>query len=165
MVTYILTVPAGHIAIDDPGSHDVRELLTRHLEFANLHSPPEDVHALDVDALRAPTITFFSYRVDGVLLAVGALQQLSADHAELKSMHTGAGARGSGIGRAMLDHLIRHARERGCSRVSLETGSMDAFAPARALYAGAGFVSCEPFGDYRSSRNSTFMTLSLHQEG
>ena len=87
--------------------------MTRHLEFANLHSPPEDVHALDVDALRAPTITFFSYRVDGVLLAVGALQQLSADHAELKSMHTARRARGLGIGRAMLDHLIRLARERG----------------------------------------------------
>jgi putative acetyltransferase len=154
-------VPEGQISIDDPGSDDVRELLKRHLEFANLHSPPEDVHALDVAALRAPTVTFFSYRVDGAVLGVGALQQLDEDHAELKSMHTSHGARGRGIGRAMLDHLIAVARGRGCHRVSLETGSMAAFAPARSLYEGAGFVSCEPFGAYVPSRNSTFMTLSL----
>jgi putative acetyltransferase len=76
-------------------------------------------------------------------------------------MHTAQAARGRGIGRAMLDHLIGVARERGCLRVSLETGSMDAFAPARSLYANAGFRPCGPFGDYRPSRTSTFMTLSL----
>jgi putative acetyltransferase len=156
-------VSEGEISIDDPGSADVRELLARHLEFANLHSPPEDVHALDVASLRVPTISFFSYRVDGVVLAVGALQQLDESHAELKSMHTTYGARGRGIGRSMLLHLIDVARERGCRRVSLETGSMDAFAPARSLYASAGFTPCEPFGDYRPSRNSTFMTLALDQ--
>jgi putative acetyltransferase len=76
-------------------------------------------------------------------------------------MHTAEAARGRGIGRAMLDHLLAVARERGCRRVSLETGSMDAFAPARSMYATAGFRPCAPFGDYRPSRNSTFMTLAL----
>ena len=154
-------MPEAVIAIDDPRTDDVRRLLERHLEFANTHSPPEDVHALDVDALLDPAVTFFGLRVDGELLAVGALKQLDDHHAELKSMHTAAGARGRGVGRTMLDHLVGVASDRGLSRVSLETGTMEAFTAARALYTTAGFTPCEPFGDYQPSRNSTFMTLVL----
>jgi putative acetyltransferase len=154
-------VPVGEITPDDPRADDVRELLERHLAFAHANTPPEDVHALDVDGLLDPAVTFFSFRRDGELLGVGALKQLDRHHAELKSMHTAQAARGRGVGRAMLGHLIGVARERGCRRVSLETGSMDAFAPARSLYAGAGFTPCAPFGEYSPSRSSTFMTLSL----
>jgi putative acetyltransferase len=154
----------AEISIDDPRAEDVRELLERHLEFANAHSPPEDVHALDVDALLDPAVTFFSSRLDGELLAVGALKQLDLRHAELKSMHTASAARGRGIGRAVLGHLIGVARDRGVARLSLETGSMAAFAPARSLYARAGFRPCEPFGDYGPSPKSTFMTLELVRE-
>jgi putative acetyltransferase len=146
---------------DDPQAPDVLALLERHLAFANEHSPPEDVHALDVEGLLDPAVTFVSLRRSGELLGVGALKELDASHGELKSMHTLAEARGQGVARALLEHLIALARARGYERVSLETGSMDAFVPARSLYAGAGFTPCEPFGDYRPSRNSHFMTLSL----
>jgi putative acetyltransferase len=149
------------IAVDDPRSADVRALLERHLAFAHEHSPPEDVHALDVDGLVDPAITFYSARRDGELLAVGALKELDETHGELKSMHTAEVARGNGIGGAMLTHLLEVARARGYRRVSLETGSMDAFVPARSLYARAGFVPCEPFADYPDSPNSTCMTLAL----
>jgi putative acetyltransferase len=155
-------VPPTAIAIDDPRADDVRELLRRHLEFARSHSPPEDAHALDADGLADPAVTFFSLRrEDGELLAVGALKRLDEDHAEVKSMHTVEVARGTGIGRAMVDHLVRVARERGFRRVSLETGSMAAFSAARSLYECAGFEPCEPFGDYRPSRHSVFMTMRL----
>lgn len=149
------------IGPDDPGAPDVRRLLERHLAFARDHSPPEDVHALDLDGLRDPSITFCSYREAGELLAVGALKHLDDEHGELKSMHTSAAARGRGIGRAMLEHLLALARSRGYRRVSLETGTMDAFAPARALYARAGFVSCPPFNGYWDSPNSVCMTVAL----
>ncbi|HEU5155729.1 MAG TPA: GNAT family N-acetyltransferase [Streptosporangiaceae bacterium] len=155
-------MPYGEISIDDPRAADVRGLLERHLAFAHEHSPPEDVHALDVDALLDPAVTFYSFRGDGELLGVGALKHLDERHAEVKSMHTAQAARGRGIARAILQHLLAVARERGYVRVSLETGSMEAFAPARRLYATAGFTTCEPFGDYLPSPNSTFMTLSLH---
>ena len=122
-------MPERKISIDDPRSEDVRALLERHLAFARSHSPPEDTHALDIDGLLDPSVTFFSLRVDGELLAVGALKKLDEDNAEVKSMHTAEAARGRGIGRAMLDHLLSVAREDGRSRVSLETGSMAAFGP------------------------------------
>jgi putative acetyltransferase len=154
-------VAKAEIALDDPRAADVRALLERHLAFANEHSPREDVHALDVDALLDPAVSFFSYRLEGELLGVAALKQLDPHHAELKSMHTAQAARGRGIGRTLVQHLIAVARDRGVRRVSLETGSMAAFAPARSLYASVGFMSTGPFGDYRPSVNSTFMTLVL----
>jgi putative acetyltransferase len=158
-------VPAGEISIDDPRAADVRELLARHLAFARSNSPPQDVHALDVESLLDPAVTFFSFRREGELLAVAALKRLDARHAELKSMHTAEAARGRGIGRAMVEHLLALARDRGFERVSLETGSQPAFAAARSLYAGAGFTRCGPFGDYLPSTNSTFMTLVLNRQG
>ena len=107
-------------------------------------------------------LTVFSCRAGGGgLLGVGAIKRLDARHAELKSMHTAEAARGRGIGRAMLAHLIGVARGRGYRRLSLKTGSQPAFAPARSLYASAGFIPCGPFSDYRPSDSSTFMTLSL----
>jgi len=150
------------ITEDDPGAGDVRELLARHLEFAHAHSPPEDVFALDSETLsRDRHVTLFSARADGVLLGVGALRHLDRTHAEIKSMHTSADARGRGVGRAMLTQLLAVARERGYARVSLETGTMAAFAPARALYASAGFTPCAPFGDYRQGPHSVCMSLQL----
>ncbi len=149
------------IEVDDPRADDVRELLRRHLEWARSITPPEGVFAMEADELADPSVTFFSYRAQGELLAVGALKQLDDEHAELKSMHTVQAARGRGIGRAMLDHLIAVARERGLTRVSLETGNMAEFSPARSLYSKAGFVSCGPFGGYQANDTSAFMTLDL----
>ena len=157
----VTAAPDGTIALDDPRAADVLELLRRHLTFARSVTPPEDAHALEPEGLLDPAISFYSYRRDGELLAIGALRRLDDDHAEVKSMHTVEAARGRGIGRAMLDHLLGVARERGYRRVSLETGAMAAFAPARSLYLNAGFVSSEPFGDYRESRNSVYLTLAL----
>jgi putative acetyltransferase len=149
------------IAIDDPAAEDVRALLGRHLAFARATTLPDEVYALDVDALRDPAVTLFSYRGDGELLGVAALKRLDAEHAEVKSMHTAEAARGCGIGRALVDHLIEVGRERGYRRLSLETGAGPAFEPARRLYASAGFAPCGPFGDYRPSPNSAYMTLAL----
>jgi putative acetyltransferase len=154
-------MPAERIARDDPRAADVRALLARHLEFARAASPPESVFALDIDGLLDPAVTFFSFRADGELLGVGALKELDSGHGELKSMHTAEAARGQGIGAAMVAHLLSVARDRGYQRVSLETGSMAEFAPARSLYGRAGFRPCEAFGGYRHSSDSTFMTLRL----
>jgi len=153
----------GVIAVDDPTAQDVRALLAAHLAFANQHSPPEDVHALDLAGLLDPAVTFYTYRAAGRLLAIGALRRLDDEHAEIKSMHTASEARGQGIGRTMLAHLIAEARARGCRRLSLETGTMAAFGPARSLYAAAGFVPCQPFASYVTSPNSTCMTLALRE--
>jgi putative acetyltransferase len=150
---------------DDPRAPDVHALLEQHLEFCRATSPPQDVHALDLDGLLDPAITFYSVRRAGELLAIGALKQLEDLHGELKSMHTSAPARGQGAGRALLDHLLVVARQRGYGRVSLETGTMDAFRPARTLYQRSGFAPCAPFGDYAASPNSTCMTLVLDGPG
>lgn len=146
---------------DDPRRADVVALLERHLEFARGVTPPEDVHALDLDGLLDPTVGFFSLRDKGTLLGIGAIKALDDTHMELKSIHTAEEARGNGVGRTMVEHLLDIARQRGATRVSLETGAMDAFAASRALYARLGFVECEPFGNYSPSRGSTFMTLEL----
>ena len=156
---------------------DIRALLAQHLNFAHSNGPPESVHALDVSGLLDDSVSFYSIRAGGELLAVGALRMLGAEHgeparhgepakhAEIKSMHTAQAARGRGLGRAMLRHLLGVARERGVRRVSLETGTVPAFAPARALYASAGFRPCGPFGDYQPMDTSTFMTLDLTAAG
>jgi putative acetyltransferase len=153
--------PTRTIAIDDPLAPDVRALLERHLAFAHETSLPEDVHALEADALAEPGVTFFSLREDGALLGIGALKELDPDHAELKSMHTAQEARGRGVARALVEHLIAVARHRGYRRLSLETGAGEAFAPARALYARAGFEPCGRFGSYPESPNSAYMTREV----
>lgn len=138
---------------------DVRELLAAHRAWAAEHSPPEDVHALDAAALDDPLLTLFAASADdAALLGVGGLRRLDERHGELKAMHTVAGGRGRGTGRALLAHLLGVAVERGYDRVSLETGTMAAFTPARALYASAGFLPCPPFGGYGVSPHSVCMT-------
>jgi len=149
------------IGIDNPGADDLRALLERHLAFAHEHTPPEDVHALEPDDRLRPAMTVFSARRDHHLLAIGALKQLDETHGELKSMHTVEAARGQGIGRAMVDHLLGVARHRGYRQISLETGATEAFGPARSLYRSCGFAPCGPFGDYPESPSSAFMTLVL----
>jgi putative acetyltransferase len=147
--------------VEDPRAVDVRALLDVHLTFARADTPPEDAHALDIDGLADPAVTLFGFRSDGELLGVAALKRLDDAHAEVKSMHTAAAARGRGIGRALVEHLIAVARERGYLRLSLETGAGPTFAPARSLYARVGFVPCEPFAEYVASPNSAYMTLEL----
>jgi putative acetyltransferase len=149
------------ITVDDPRRDDIRELLARHLAFAHEHTPPADVHALDLSGLLDEAVTFCSARQDGELLGIGALKQLDPTHGELKSMHTAAAARRRGIGRAMVDHLVAVARQRGYGRVSLETGTMEAFGPARSLYEASGFTACGPFDGYSPSASSAFMTRAL----
>ena len=139
----------------------MRALLERHLAFALATTPPEHAFALDTDGLLDTAITFYSFRADGELLGVGAIKQLDPRHGEIKSMHTAHAARGRGVGRAMLSHLLGVARSRGYLRVSLETGTMAEFAPARALYESAGFIACGPFADYQPSEDNCFMTLPL----
>jgi len=152
-------------AVGDPRAEDVGALLATHLAFARDVTPPGHVHALEIDGLLDPAVTFFSVRRGGVLLGVGALKRLDASHAELKSMHVSEAIRGQGVGRAMVEHLLAVAAGEGYQRVSLETGTMDAFAPARRLYERAGFVPCEPFGEYTANANSTCMTITIGPAG
>jgi putative acetyltransferase len=145
----------------DPSFPEAVALIQRHLAFARATSPPEDVHALEATELRDDDVAFFVIRDGDGLVGMGALKQLDEAHGEIKSMHTVERARGRGVARAMLEHLLAVARARGYVRVSLETGTMAAFAPARALYGAAGFVVCEPFAAYGPSVNSVCMTLLL----
>ena len=124
-------------------------------------TPPEHVHALGIDRLRAPDIRFWSAWAEGALIGCGALKRLDATHEEIKSMRVHDAYRGQGFGRAILDHLLDQASISGARRVSLETGTGDDFQPAIALYERAGFRRCGPFGDYREGPFSVFMTLSL----
>jgi putative acetyltransferase len=150
-----------HIDVDDLSGPEIAALLEAHLQLMRDTSPPESVHALDLDGLRAPEVTFWTVWDGPALLGCGALKELAPGHGEIKSMHTAQAARGRGVARAMLAHILGEARRRGYRRLSLETGSMGAFAPARALYAGFGFHDCPPFGDYVLDPNSVFMTLEL----
>lgn len=154
-------MPTLQIAVEDPRAPDVLELLETHLAFAHATTPPEAVHALEHQALTEPHVTFFTARHDDQLLGVSALRELEPGHAEIKSMHVAAAARGRGVARAMLGHLLEVGRLRGYERLSLETGSGEDFAPARALYSQAGFEPCEAFGEYPDSEHSSFMTLEL----
>jgi putative acetyltransferase len=149
------------IYVGDPVAPDVGALVERHLAFARSHTPRPHSHAAEAEDLSDPAVTLFCAQEDGRLVGIGALRQLDRSHGELKSMHTVEEARGHGVGRALVAHLLEVARRRGYRRVSLETGTGDAFAAARALYAGAGFEVCGPFGDYDASPHNQFMTLEL----
>ena len=146
---------------DDLTRPAIHALLQEHLRNMHALSPPESVHALDLEELRRPGITFWSAWDGDTLLGCGALKELDATHGEIKSMRTPAALRRRGAGRAILEHIIAVARARGYRRLSLETGSLAAFAPAQRLYASYGFVSCRPFGDYVEDGHSVFMTLHL----
>lgn len=152
------------IALDDLRDPRIAAFLEEHLADMRRVSPPESVHALDLQALRGPDIQFWSGwwpTEDGELLAAtAALTRLDAQHAELKSMRTAASLRGRGIARRMLGHVLASAREQGLARLSLETGSQAFFDPAVALYQAHGFRACAPFGRYRPDPNSRFLTLA-----
>ena len=152
---------AMEIREDDLRGPEIAALLREHLDGVAEHSPPESIHALDLNALRAPEITFWTVWQDGELLGCGALKELDAQHGEIKSMRTASRHLRKGVAAAMLEHILDEARSRGYVRVSLETGSMPAFAPARALYARYGFTECAPFADYVEDPNSVFMTRRL----
>lgn len=149
------------IAVDDLSGEDIAAFLGEHMDDMVAVSPPESRHALDLDSLRTPDITFWTMRDGEGVVACGALKALSADHGEIKSMRTSHAYRGRGIASLMLDHIIDEAKTRGYRRLSIETGSMDFFKPAHALYAKHGFEPCPPFAGYREDPNSIFMTLEL----
>jgi putative acetyltransferase len=157
----LLMNAAMDIRLDDLSGAPVRALLEEHLRHMHELSPPESVHALPIDALRQPGVTFWSVWERGELLGCGALKQLDAAHGEIKSMRTAPAHRRRGVARAMLEHILGEARRRGYARLSLETGSNEPFAPARALYRRFGFTDCGPFADYREDPNSVFMTRVL----
>ena len=136
-------------------------LLHTHVARARAETAPGSAHALDLSALKAREVTFWSAWENDAVVGVGALKRLSAEHGEIKSMHTAEAARGRGVGSALLRRIMATARARGMTRLSLETGSWPYFLPARALYARHGFVECPPFGEYREDPNSVFMTVSL----
>ncbi|HET8835813.1 MAG TPA: GNAT family N-acetyltransferase [Gemmatimonadales bacterium] len=144
--------------LDDPR---VVALLHTHVTRARAETARGSAHALDLSGLRAPEIAFWTAWEGEDVVGVGALKRLSAEHGEIKSMHTAEAARGRGVGSALLRQIMAAARARGMSRLSLETGAWAYFVPARALYARHGFVECAPFGEYREDPNSVFMTLEL----
>lgn len=152
-----------HIHIEDPATTDITALLEQHLDEMRSISPPESKHALDIEALRATDITFWSVRDnDHALMGCGALKLLDKTHAEIKSMRTDPAHRRMGVAGALLAHIIDYAQSAQIARLSLETGAQDHFAPARALYERFGFVPCGPFGGYREDPNSVFMTRVLN---
>ena len=126
-----------------------------------LHSPAESMHALDIEALRQPGITFWTAWENGELLGCGAIKELSPRHGEIKSMRTAAPHLRKGVARGLLNHILEEAKRRRYRRLSLETGSLEAFAPARRLYGGFGFKQCGPFADYVEDPYSVFMTMEL----
>lgn len=146
---------------DDLTDHQIVALLGEHLEHMHSITPPESVHALDVDELRDADVTFWSAWDDDVLLGCGALKELDPLSGEIKSMRTVLRWRGRGVGSAILDKILTEAQQRGYRRLYLETGSMIEFAAARALYERYGFSYREPFGDYVEDPNSVFMTKAL----
>ncbi len=149
------------IKVDDLSGAEIHELLQEHLRAVAMHSPPESVHALDIEALRKPDITFWTAWEGSRLLGCGAIKQLDARHAEIKSMRTSSSHLRKGVAKRLLSHILDEARRRSYRSVSLETGSMEAFAPARNLYAGFGFEYCEPFAEYVEDPYSVFMTREI----
>lgn len=152
------------IALDDPLASDVRALLEEHLADMIATSPPESVHALDPQTLAGPGMHFYTARDRGILLGCGALKNLTDRHGEIKSMRTAATARGRGVASAMLNRLLEEAVFMGWTRVSLETGVEDYFAPARRLYERHGFARCAPFATYTDDPNSVYYTRVLGAE-
>ena len=147
--------------VDDLSGEPTRRLIARHLAGMRANSPPESVHALDVDALRGPDVTFWSVWVGEEIAGCGALKQLDATRGEIKSMRVADQFLGRGVGRAILERLIAEARTRGIHSLWLETGSTEAFIPALRLYESAGFTRCGPFEGYEDDPFSVFMTRAI----
>jgi putative acetyltransferase len=146
---------------DDLSGDATRRLVALHLAGMHGTSPPESVHALDVDGLRHPSLSVWSAWIDGELAGVGALKALDADRGEIKSMRVDDRFLGFGVGRALLRHIVDDARRRGMSSLWLETGSTEEFTPAQRLYESEGFVRCGPFEGYVLDPFSVFMTRAL----
>ncbi|MBD3109268.1 GNAT family N-acetyltransferase [Bacillus sp. AGMB 02131] len=149
------------IKVDDLSGPEVAHLINEHLYSMTLHSPPESIHALSLEHLKKPDITFWSAWENGQLIGCGALKMLDTQHGEIKSMRTSSHHLRKGVARKMLEHIIQEAVNRGMSRLSLETGSMAAFEPARKLYESFGFRYCKPFSGYIEDPNSVFMTKEI----
>ena len=150
-----------HIRQDDLRGPEIAALLQAHLDNSARWSPPESIHALDLDKLRTPDITFWTLWEGDELLGCGALRELGDGAGEIKSMHTAEKQRGRGAGATMLRHIIAEARKRGYRTLFLETGTPEGFRPAREMYRKAGFVECTPFADYKPDPYSVYMRLSL----
>ncbi|MCP1182314.1 GNAT family N-acetyltransferase [Paenibacillus sp. 1781tsa1] len=149
------------IRLDDLSGVQVKALIAEHLQGMAADSPPESIHALNLEGLKKPEITFWCAWEGNDLLGCGAIKELNSEHAELKSMRTASAHLRKGVARKILAHIMGVAVERGYKRISLETGSMDSFIPARKLYEDFGFEYCEPFADYILDPNSTFMTKTI----
>lgn len=149
------------IRLDDLRGSEIAELIGEHLHSMTLHSPPESIHALDLEKLRQPDISFWSAWEGTELLGCVALKELDPQHGEVKSMKTSSKHLRKGVARNLLEHLIAEAKKRGYKRLSLETGSMEAFEAAKRLYVLFGFGYCDPFADYKEDPNSVFMTKEL----
>jgi putative acetyltransferase len=163
-------VPFGNsgyvIEVDDPDREDVRKLVQVHRDWSLQQTPPDFSFSVEPDAVAEAGITLFTARSsEGELLGVGGLKQLDASHGEVKTMHSAAEARGRGVGRGLLNALLHEARRRGYTRVSLETGTTDAFRPARTLYESAGFRPSPPFADYANTAHNLCMTMRLTNDG
>lgn len=149
------------IKIDDLTGSEVAKLVEAHLHGMALHSPPESRHALNLEGLKKPEITFWSVWERDELVGCGGLKELDGQHGEIKSMRTSSLHLKKGVAKRLLEHIIEEAKRRGYRRLSLETGSMDAFEPAKRLYVSFGFQYCKPFSDYNEDPNSVFMTKEL----
>ena len=154
-------VSAVQIVVDDLTGPQIASFLDEHVREMLSITPPESKHALDLETLRGPGITFWSVMDGGTVVGCGALKRLDASHAEVKSMRTRPARKRSGIASMLLEHIITEARRMGFTRLSLETGSAEFFAPARRLYQKFGFEYCEPFADYRPDPLSVFLTRTL----
>jgi len=152
------------IRVDDLGGQEIIQLLRAHLQDMSLLSPPESVHALDLEALRKPGITFWSVWQDADLMGCGAIKELDSRHGEIKSMRTVPSQLRKGVAATLMRHILAEAKRRSYERLSLETGSTEPFAPARSLYASFGFKPCAPFADYVDDPFSVFMTREIPRD-
>lgn len=149
------------IRIDELTDTRIHDLLNVDLQNMKAISPPKSVHALDLDKLKEPSITFWTAWEENELFGCGALKKLDPKHAEVKSMRTESKHLRKGVARRILAHMLNQAESRGYGQVSLETGSRDEFEPARQLYASLGFEFCGLFADYINDPNSVFMTKEI----
>ncbi|MFI7602546.1 GNAT family N-acetyltransferase [Actinoplanes sp. NPDC049681] len=149
------------IVVDDLSGPEISAFLQEHVKEMQAITPPESKHALDLDGLRKPEITFWSVYDSGRLVGCGALKELDTSSAELKSMRTAQHAKRRGVASALVDHILAEARRRRYARLYLETGAAEFFAPARALYAKFGFMPCQPFAGYREDPNNVYMAKVL----
>lgn len=150
-----------NIRVDDLRGPEIYALLQEHLHSMTFYAPPESTHTLDLEGLRQPEITFWAVWEDGELMGCGALKEMDAEHAEIKSMRTSSSHLRKGVASAVMNHILAVAKERGYRRLSLETGSHEAFEPAYRLYTNFGFTDCGPFADYVEDPYSVFMTKEL----